>query len=251
MTNLFIASQQLSLLTQHTLASFEQLWNYEGEWFEPPNRERGGWSGVNFIGLKSGKNDIQGFYLKRQQSFMRRTLSHPVVGEPTFVREFNVLQHLKSHNVATPAVAFFASQPEQAVLLTEALDGYVSLDQWMAANDNLNNLEKKKNLFCALATVIRNMHQVHVQHRSLYPKHLFIKEHDSKFAVALIDFEKSRITPLIYFLRLSDLITLNYRTHFLSRTDRLYFFKQYFGVERLTPRYKLLCRYLYKKSLKK
>jgi len=207
-------------------------------------------SGVNFIGLKRGKNDTQGFYLKRQQSFMRRTLSHPVVGEPTFVREFNILQHLKLHNVATPAVAFFASQPEQAVLLIEALDGYVSLDQWMAANDNLNNLEKKKSLLSALVNAIRNMHRAHVQHRSLYPKHLFIKEHDGKFAVAMIDFEKSRITPLIYFLRLSDLITLNYRTSFLSRTDRLYFFKQYFGIEHLTPRYKFLCRYIYKKSLK-
>jgi hypothetical protein len=92
-----------------------------------------------------------------------------------------------------------------------------------------------------------------VQHRSLYDKHLFINEN---LNVALIDFEKSRITPFISWLKFSDLITLNYRTYNyqtqnFTRTQRLHFFKQYFEIERLTLWHKWVCRYIVKKSLKK
>lgn len=247
----FIAEQHLELLEKHKLAGFEQLWRYEGTWFEPPNRERGGWSGVNFIELIDAKNNQSGFYLKRQQSFTRRTLCHPVAGEPTFVREFEVMQHLKQHDVATPVAVFFANKNAQAILLTEALEGYVSLEHWLISNSGLNDVLRTRNLIRELAREVNNLHQAHVQHRSLYPKHLFVKEENKTFTVALIDFEKSRITTFISYFRLADLITLNYRTHDLSRSQRLYFFKEYFKIDRLTPWHKFLCRYIYKKSLQK
>lgn len=242
-----ISPQHLALLTQHKLADFEQLWDYQGDWFEPPNRERGGWSGVNFIELTNADGRKQGFYLKRQQGHLRRTWRHPIVGEPTFVREFEIIEHLNQHNVKTPKIVYFGSQQTQAVLLTEALQGFVSL----------NNLQpgfifsQKAELIRQLAIAVRNMHLAGVRHRSLYDKHLFIKEIDRSFEIALIDFEKSRVSPFIAMLKFSDLITLNYRTQSFSRTQRLHFYKQYFEITHLTFWHKCLCRYIHQKSLKK
>jgi serine/threonine protein kinase len=244
-----ISPQHLALLTQHKLASFEQIWAYEGDWFELPNHERGGWSGVNFIELANNLNKKLGFYLKRQQGHMRRTWQHPIVGEPTFVREFKIIEHLKRHNIKTPNLVFFASKQTQAILLTEALKDFVSLDKMQI--DTSLNIAQKKRLMGQLANAVRLMHQAHVQHRSLYDKHLFVREYSNNFEVALIDFEKSRITPFISFLKISDLITLNYRTHNISRTQRLSFFKQYFEIDHLTLWHKFLCRYIHNKSEKK
>ena len=241
------STQHLALLTQHQLASFEQLWAYEGDWFEPPNRERGGWSGVNFIELTNENGKKQGFYLKRQQGHMRRTWRHPIVGEPTFVREFEIIEHLNQHNVKTPKIVYFGSQQTQAVLLTEALQGFVSLDKMQTGF----KFSQKIELIRQLAYAVRNMHLAGVQHRSLYDKHLFIKEINSSFEAVLIDFEKSRVSPFISMLKLSDLITLNYRTQSFSRTQRLHFYKQYFEIAHLTFWHKCLCRYIHQQSQKK
>ena len=242
--------QHLALLKQHKLASFEQLWGYAGDWFEPPNRERGGWSGVNFIQLANEAGTKLDMYLKRQQNFMRRSLRHPFAGEPTFLREFTILQYLAKHQINAPKIVFFATQANQAILMTEALAGYLALDVWLAQNPQMH-IARKKMLISAIATTIKKLHQAGVQHRSLYPKHLFIKENDSSFDVALIDFEKSRITPLIAWLKLSDLITLSRRMPQISHAHKLFFLKQYFGVSKLNAGQKRLFRYLAQKTMLK
>lgn len=247
--NTFISPEYASILRLHQLDSFSKLWDYQGDWFEPPNRERGGWSGVNYIELADNLGQKHGFYLKRQQAHMRFTWKHPVVGEPTFVREYEMLRYLRRHHVLTPALVFFGSQHNQAILMTQALNGYVSADIWLK-NASLLGVDKKRALIGALATAVRRLHSTGVQHRSLYAKHLFVKESDvhateNSYDVAVIDFEKSRITPWIAFSRLSDLITLNYRTSEVSCTERLYFFKQYFEIKKLTPFFKKLCAYMH------
>lgn len=261
--------QYQPLLQQHQLASFEQLWNYQGDWFEPPNRERGGWSGVNYIELADNAGVKHGFYLKRQQAHMRRTWRHPMAGEPTFVREFKILQHLSKHHVPTPKLVFFGSQQNKAILLTEALTGFMATDDWLKRHAKIS-IHQQRMLMHALANAVRQLHQAGVQHRSLYLKHLFVKESSIEknsfeqynFEVATIDFEKSRITAFITWFRFSDLITLHYRAVNLSASNKLAFFKQYFSVKSLAgntlntkhhlkPAHKFLCRYINKKSLQK
>ncbi len=186
---------------------------------------------------------------------MRRTWQHPIAGEPTFVREFEILQHLSKHHVATPTLVFFGSQQDKAILLTEALTGFLAADEWLKNHSNIS-ISQQNGLMQALADAVRNLHHAGVQHRSLYLKHLFVKENnadinDSGFEVAAIDFEKSRITVLIKWFRFSDLITLHYRTADLRASNKLAFFKQYFAIQHLTPFYKALCRYLHQQSLQK
>ena len=245
----YLAPRWAELLNANQLATFAQIWAYKGDWFEPPNRERGGWSGVNFLTLKTSDQE-QALYLKRQQGFTRRTLKHPFVGEPTFRREFNVMQYLQPYGVGTPQTVFFAQQAQEAILMTEALAGYQAWDAWRSAHLDASRLRKQA-VIAGIARMVRKMHQAGVQHRSLYPKHLFVNENNGVVDVAIIDFEKSRITPWIALLKLSDLITLNYRTHSISRTQRLYFFRQYLGVSRLNGWQKRVCCYIYQQSLKK
>ncbi len=191
---------------------------------------------------------------------MRRTWRHPFAGEPTFVREFEILEYLSKHNVATPKMVFFGSQQDKAILLTEALTGFMSADVWLKNHANIN-ITQQRALMRALANAVRKLHQAGVQHRSLYLKHLFVKESDAgneenSFEVATIDFEKSRVTAFIAWFRFADLITLNYRATNLRASNKLAFFKQYLGVNSLTGSnlskwHKFLCRYLNKKSLQK
>ncbi len=246
-----ISPQLQHLLAQHQLASFEQLWGYQGDWFEPPNYERGGWSGVNFIELTDQAGKQHGFYLKRQLNHTRRTWQHPIAGEPTFVREFEILRHLAKHNVATPKLIFFESQQNKAILLTQALTGFESADKWLEKNLAIINISKQRLLSRSLAAAVKGLHQAKVVHRSLYLKHLFIKETNDEFEIALIDFEKSRISSFTAWLRFSDLVTLHYRTKNISVSNKLTFFKQYFGIDRLTGGYKFLVQYCHFQSLKK
>lgn len=255
-----ISPQYQPLLQLHQLASFEQLWGYQGDWFEPPNRERGGWSGVNYIELADASGKLQGFYLKRQQAHLRRTWRHPFAGEPTIVREFEILEYLSKRHVATPKLVFFGSQQDKAILLTEALTGFMAANDWLKTHTNIT-VNTQRVLMRALASAVRKLHQAGVQHRSLYLKHLFVKENEAGFnvddfekngfEVAAIDFEKSRITTFIIWFRLADLITLHYRTANLGAGNKLAFFKQYFGTTHLSAWQKRICCYILRQSLKK
>lgn len=246
--NTFISPEYASLLRQHQLDSFSALWGYQGEWFELPNRERGGWSGVNYIELSDDTGQKHSFYLKRQQGHMRKSWRHPLDGEPTFVREYKILQYLTKYHVATPELVFFAAHHNQAILMTKALTGFVSVDQFLKTATHLT-IKSKRALMQSLAGIVRQLHDARVQHRSLYDKHLFVKElvmngQAPMFDVAMIDFEKSRISQWIIITKLFDLMTLHYRTDDLSCTHRLYFFKQYFKVNKLTFFYKNIFNYM-------
>jgi hypothetical protein len=232
----YVSPKFVNLLQQHQLASFSQLWNYEGEWFETPNKKRGGWSGVNYIELTDDAGQPQGFYLKRQEGYMRKTWRHPIDGEPTFQREFKILQFLMPTKVATPTLTYFAKNDNQAILMTAALAGFVPADAWLQENggalsDELD--ESVRSFIGALALSVRTMHDAKVQHRALYLKHLFVKpveHHANQFDVALIDFEKARVTRLIKFYRFSDLMKLWHRAPLFSLHHKRAFYQHYFNV---------------------
>jgi len=253
----FLCLHYAGLLQSHQLGTFDALWNYQGAWFEAPNHERGGWSGVNYIELTDEKGHLHGFYLKRQEGHMRKTWLQPFAGEPTFVREFKILQYLKQYNkiniekqVHTPELVFFERRNHQSILLTKALTGFFSVDVWLKNNQN-PLIKKQRILMQALATSVENLHSAGVQHRSLYLKHLFVKELDVGFDVAMIDFEKSRETKLIGFFKWMDLIKLHQRSSIISVKNKLYFFKKYQNKKELSFFAKKLLAFLSKESLRK
>ena len=98
-----------------------------------------------------------------------------------------------------------------------------------------------------VARTVSKLHFVGVQHRSLYPKHLFVHKELSK-DVVVIDLEKSRIKWLGLIRTLYDLATLNRHAQYWSKTRRLYFYLEYLGEPRLTTFSKWLCRLIIRRS---
>jgi len=253
---MFIAPEHRALLAHNALVGFEQAWNFEVSWVEAPNDNRGGLSGVGRVSLLKPEGGSAHAFLKRQQNHTRRTWRYPLRGEATFTREFHMIRHLQQHGVPTLEPMLFAehyiSQSARAVLMTAALEGYQSLDEFAVSPEyrQLPLLEKRK-LLRAVADTVKKMHAAGVQHRSLYAKHLFVKWDIEEYQVAVIDLEKSRINWLPWIRQFYDLVTLNYRTPGWSRADRLYFFKQYLGIKRLAYFHKIICRLIVNRSKNK
>ncbi len=128
----FISPKWRQLLEFNRLLSFADIWKYRADWFEEPNNCRGGWSGVCQLELSDQAGNQLRVFLKRQENHVRRTWRHPLRGEPTFLREFEMLRYLQSCNVAMPAPVFFDSEmvegKSRAILITEELVGYRPLD---------------------------------------------------------------------------------------------------------------------------
>lgn len=232
----YVSPEFVKLFQQHELATFSQLWGYEGEWFEAPNKKRGGWSGVNYLELTDQSGAKKGFYLKRQEGYMRKTWRHPIKGEPTFVREYKILRFLMPTQVATPSLAYFAQNGQQCMLMTAALAGFVPADTWLNTHSEALNHALGDGFIKALSAAVRTMHEAKVQHRALYLKHLFVrpKKHNlNQFDVAFIDFEKARVTRLIKLYRFADLIKLWQRAPLFSLAHKRTFYQAYFDLKAL------------------
>ena len=235
------------------LNTFANLWDYQVDYLEAPNERRGGWSGVARLLLETPEGSKTA-YLKRQQNYTSRSCLHPFRGEPTLANEFKMMRHLAKNGVQTPHIIFYEQRRTNAdlhaVLMTEDLAGFVPLDV-MTENLAALTLAQKRRLLKALASTVRTMHLAHVQNRSLYAKHLFIKEIDGNYEVAVIDLEKSRLSFLPLLRVLTDLATLHYRTNHWTKTSRLYFYMQYYQTQKLAWLHKVICRWIDKQAMKK
>lgn len=239
------------LLENQQLSTFEQIWDAPLVWLDAPNRNRGGWSGVGCMQFERHGQSVT-VYVKKQQNHTSRSLLHPVAGEPTFAKEFRWIRHLSQHGITVPELIFFAQRKnamgQQAILMTQDLEGFCSLDQ---INRHALTVVQQRILIACVAKTLRKMHDAGVQHRALYSKHIFVKSQAQGFAVGLIDFEKSRKMLLPRLQAISDLITLNYRTVNWGISQRLCFFKEYYALVHLNRIYKILVRWIARKTIKK
>jgi serine/threonine protein kinase len=250
---LFLSKRYQQIFEQHQLDGFNQLWHKNIDWFEEPNRRRGGWSGVGQLTLKN-KSDALSVFVKKQQNHGRRTFFHPLKGEPTFRREFKWLKFLHACQIKAPKVIFYGEQSIDnkhcVILATEALLGFESLDvvtlRWQATAQQTR--QQKKQLLDAIACTLRRFHQTGLVHRALYPKHIFIKNGDTYPEVALIDLEKARFSLFFLYRAYFDLSALNRHTTYWSKSERLYFFLHYFQVERLNKVLRFICQQVLRRS---
>ncbi len=241
-------------LENERFVTFDQIWNHSVDWIDTPNQNRGGWSGVGCVEIvKDGKPVT--LFVKKQQNHTSRTWRHPIKGVPTFAQEFEALGYLATNNVTTPKLVFFAQRSvkegQQAILVTELLEGYQPLDQLTASQKKTMTLAQQRLLISCIASAVKRMHVLGIQHRALYAKHIFVRVAEGSFEVAFIDLEKSRRTFSPLLQSVSDLITFNYRTAGWSLSNRLYFFRKYFSIARLNGFYKMLCRWIVYKTKQK
>jgi tRNA A-37 threonylcarbamoyl transferase component Bud32 len=174
---------------------FDRWWNSSGIWVEPANKRRGGESGVQL--LQQRDSTRPSLYCKRQVGHTYRALLHPF-GRPTILRELQAYRAFARLGIKTPNVVYCAARQQngnwQALLVTEALQGFVSLEQWYAGK---NSAALAKAILRELAATLARLHLAGWQHGCCYPKHIFVKskEHEDgavMIEIALLDLEKSR-----------------------------------------------------------
>ncbi|MBA3695887.1 MAG: lipopolysaccharide kinase [Methylotenera sp.] len=227
-STLFIHPQYQALFNSNGLDTFEALWNAEIAWFEEPNERRGGWSGVGRLALKAANGSDVHVFVKKQQNHGRRTLSHPLRGEPTFRREFDNLQFLNKYQFAAPNVVYYAEDntSKRAILVTVALSQYQPLDEFSLANYMKWDVPQKAGFLQALAKNIRSLHNLGMVHRALYPKHIFVHV-EQPSQVAVIDLEKARLTSFGWYRTYFDLAALYRHATWWRKDEQLDFFKAY------------------------
>lgn len=184
---------------------FDAWWQLAIAWLEPPNRERGGWSGVGRWQLQCADSPSVELYVKRQQNHTRWSWRYPLRGLPTFMVEYEMLMYLRGHGVSVPDVVYAGVRDvqagRQAILATQALQGYEELTPYCTAA----NMAAQPNLLAAVAKALQTLHAAGIQHRALYPKHLFVRRVNDSYEIAFIDLEKAKHMWLQAWQRLRDL----------------------------------------------
>jgi RIO-like serine/threonine protein kinase len=195
------------------------------------------------------KGSVQSF-IKRQENHFSRTWLHPFSGIPTFQKEFENINRLIKHQIPTLEVLFFGKEHNRAIIVTKALEDYVSLDQI-----DPHSLSKKDKhlLLKRIAETLTKMHKVHYQHSSFYPKHIFVRQNADGWDVKIIDLENLRWRLFLRPIMNRDLSTLD--RHLGSNwsvKDRLVFLHYYFDEKKLSKTakqiwYKLQSKDAYKR----
>lgn len=172
-------------------SDFDGWWRTEGEWVEAANQRRGGESGVQRL-VANGR----AYYSKRQTGHIYRSLRHPL-GVPTALREVQAYLAFAAAGIKVPCLVFHGARKQagqwQALLVTEELAGFCSLDIWYRDIAASVSPETRRAMLTMLGEQLGRLHRTGWQHGCLYAKHIFVRANDGMpVEVALIDLEKCR-----------------------------------------------------------
>ncbi|SCW35352.1 MULTISPECIES: lipopolysaccharide kinase InaA family protein [unclassified Pseudomonas] len=185
------------MATSSAVGSFDKadmdLWlQMPGTWVEAPNLRRGGESGVQRVST----SEHQLYYRKQQVEHLYYDWRHPF-GYPTAMREYNALLQARKLGVRVPRVVYAGCRKQNkrwlALLVTEALHGYTSLEDCYAQGEHERWGEP---LHCEIlrryGSSLARLNAGRWQHGCLYLKHVFIRVDRRGIDIALIDMEKAR-----------------------------------------------------------
>lgn len=215
---------------------FDFFWAQRGEWVEEPNQRRGGESGVQRVFTGAGRL----IYIKRQVGHIYRSWLHPF-GRPTVLRERDALIGLSRLDVNVPKLIFCGAQRDErqqwrALLVTEALEGFIELEHWYAAGGReLHGEALHDQILQELATNLARMHLGRWQHGCLYMKHVFVRVVSEgegvRAEIALLDLEKCRQRLTASAAARHDVKQLRRHSSFTSADWQklVYFYRTAFG----------------------
>lgn len=242
MNKIYVCPDEKDFLTQEGLGSFEELWDRRDPWHDKVNRgrSRNGWSGVCRIEI-GGRT----FFLKKQENFFSYSAGFPfrrLLAE----REFDNIQLFNSLRIPSVKAVYFGmlkrGNKHQALIMTEALEGYVPLheveNKWR--DEQQENHAKQRSLITSIASLIRQAHDHGVAHNSFRPKHIFVSKDycseadpsSEKLDCRFIDLEQAGKVPVGSKKQLRDLATLHRKSSpYWSEEVRLLFILSYLGKE--------------------
>lgn len=227
-----------AVLAFNQLDNFDAFWQLTADWFEEPNQRRGGWSGVSRIVLALPDGGETAVFLKRQENHLRKTITHPFRGIPTFRTEIENTLMLRQLGVPAMEPVYYGERKSnkgwQCVLVTSELTGYLPLDkvidQWQAEGWEKCSAERQSVLRIT-AQACAELHKHRLVHRALHAKHVFVNRQTTQ--VCFIDLEKMRSSRSSKQAMLRDLDSLNRHVHHVSRADRLRFLLAYYHITRM------------------
>ena len=227
---------------------FTSLWNRTDTWFEPPNFRRStskeSWSGVTRIQLKE-----HNFFLKKQQDYFAYSIKPPFK-RMLFQREFENIKLFKSLKIPSLDPVYFgirkSGRHTQAILITKALDNYISLLEAKKQYLDLPGPKQHKIKRAAIANVaelVKKAHLSGLMHNYLYFKHIYIDKNFCKTGekpsqepvCRFIDLDGARKARYNSRKQLRDLETLsriNRDSSAINIKDKIYFLMKYLNKTR-------------------
>lgn len=240
---LYLNPHWRELLASNQLTTFDQFWQLELTAVDEGNvgRGRNGWSKVCIHQLNAPGAKPRRVVIKRQSNYRSHTLRHPITGIATFEKEYAFIRRYEQHGVPAMRAVYCATRRQngelQAILVTEYLEDYRSLfdilnDEQLPHSDRLTKTK-------LVAQLVARLHEKNLEHRCLFPKHIFVPNDLSQQA-CLIDLEKTRWRPWGEGRIIRDLTALARRSPQASTRDRILFLRYYLGIPRLDSRTKKL-----------
>lgn len=250
----YIAQQWSNTLKHNQLDSFERFWAINLTWFEPPNYRRGGWSGVGRMSLQDESGHDLNVFVKKQKNHAFTSLRSGLRKRPTLEREFINIVRYQKLGIPTLEPLFYDFQTEdgriKAILVTKALDGYISFDTLLERWAEPQVKAIQRILLQKIAVALRNLHALNLKHNCFYPKHVLLRFPDddlekvknlSDVKLRIIDLEKMRRTVFRKSAAVRDLASFYKRGGFykdVSIKDVVRFLLYYFDAPKLTPEIK-------------
>ena len=245
----WVSPESEPILKSAGLLDIESVSEREFDWFEAPNRRRGGWSGVSRIVLNpdAPETERKSVFLKIQQNHFYIAPNTYFLKRLTFEREFAAMQAIRPYCNAIPQIAMFAKWQENgnqgSILVTEALDGWIPLRPWLLGELDQPAPDKATlhRAFEAIAMAARKINQAGWIHMCFSAKHIFVKaQSDSTFAVRVVDLEKTRRRIGLDRRTLKDCSHFMRHTPNLTDSDKTHFLKAYFKTDSFSPTQKAL-----------
>ncbi len=231
------------ILAANNLGSFEKLWETDAELVEPLNRRGGGWSGVWRLNLRMPEGGETTIFLKRQQNHVYKPITNIVRGVPTFRREMKNMRRFMQLQLPIAEPMYYQETKHdgymRAILITASISpAYRALEDWFKewSATGLPPLAERHKISAAIADTIRQMHDFSLKHGALMTKHIFVRYVPGEpVGVKFIDLEKARYWPFLRGGPVHDLTELVRTLPPLSRSEKLFFYKEYMHAENLQP----------------
>jgi tRNA A-37 threonylcarbamoyl transferase component Bud32 len=231
---IYLNPQWQQQLDDNQLSTFDHFWDLDLKAVDEGNVGRGhdGWSKVCIHNLTTATGEQRRIVIKRQSNYRSHTLRHPIRGIATFEKEYQFIRRYQKLEIPAMRAVYCATRQVngelQAILVTEYLENYRSLFDILEEPELTRH--DRGHLTQQVAQLVATLHEKNLEHRCLFPKHIFIPNDPTQKA-CLIDLEKTRWRPWGEGRRVRDLTALARRTSHVSARDKVRFMRQYFGIK--------------------
>ncbi len=246
-----VAKDWRNALEAAGLLNIEAVTEREFDWFETPNKRRGGWSGVTRIVLNpdAPQPEQKAVFLKIQQNHFYIAPNTGFRKRLTFEREYAAMTALRPACPEIPEVLMFAKWTKDgnkgSILVTEALDGWHLLRDWQDGKAKLPKPDQATlhQALSAIAATSRRINQAGWIHMCFSAKHIFVRPRsDNGFDVRVIDLEKTRKRIGLGRRTVKDSSHFLRHTPELSDADKLHYLKAYFETDTFSNEQQKLIR---------